>query len=234
MTRGERLRRARKGQNLTQTELAQLSGVRQNTISQAENDRIGLSIDTWESLASALGCSAGFLISGEGEPPEGMLSGASSSFASGRWVDVPVLGKSMIACAGYGAGGMAEVYADADEFLRLPGEFFRTVSREPDRYPFIVTVEGDSMEEAGILDGSQVVVNPGEEVYDGDPALVSFGRNGDWAVKWVYWCRTGGVEIRSSSLKYPPRFFSDEDIEEGLFQILGKVVRTLGVPRRGA
>lgn len=232
MTRGERLRRARKEQGLTQTELARLSGIKQNTLSQAENDIIGLSIENWEKLASVLGRHIGYLVAGEEHPRQG--SGSSKSLSFSRWVDVPILDNSSVACAGNGVGGMAEVYADASESMMLPGELLGTVSVNADRRPFIVTVEGDSMEEAGIMDGCQVVVNPEEEVYDGEPALVSFGRNGDWAVKWVYWQRDGGVEIRSSSLRYPPRVFSGGDIQEGLFQLIGKVVRTLGKPRRGA
>lgn len=232
MTRGERLRRARKDQGLTQTELARLSGIKQNTLSQAENDIIGLSIENWEKLSSVLGCHVGYLVAGEAHTQE--TKGSSKSLSFSRWVDVPILDNSSVACAGNGVGGMAEVYADACESIMLPGELLGTVSVNADRRPFIVTVEGDSMEEAGIMDGCQVVVNPEEEIYDGDPALVSFGRNGDWAVKWVYWQRGGGVEIRSSSLRYPPRVFSDGDIQEGLFQLIGKVVRTLGKPRRGA
>lgn len=233
MTRGERLRRARKEQGLTQTELAKLSGVKQNTLSQAENDIIGLSIESWEKLASELGCSVGYLVAGEVHSSD-RSKNPLNSLSFSRWVDVPILDNSSVACAGNGAGGMAEVYAEASDYMMLPGELLGTVSVNSDRRPFIVTVEGDSMEEAGIMDGSQVVVNPDEDVYDGDPALVSFGRNGDWAVKWVYWQRGGGVEIRSSSLRYPPRTFSIDDIQEGLFQMIGKVVRTLGKPRRGA
>ncbi|MCF4150582.1 XRE family transcriptional regulator [Dethiosulfovibrio sp. F2B] len=234
MTRGERLRRTRKDQGLTQTELARLSGVKQNTVSQVENDRIGLSIETWESLASVLGCSVGYLVSGEGDQKSFGHRGSAGKLSFSQWIDVPILDDSAVACAGNGIGGMAEVYAGAEDSIMLPGELLGTVSVNADRRPFIITVEGDSMEEAGILDGSQVVVNPEEEVYDGDPALVSFGRNGDWAVKWVYWQRNGAAEIRSSSLRYPPRSFSVEDIDEGLFQIIGKVVRTLGKPKRGA
>ncbi len=218
---------------MTQIELAKLSGVRQNTLSQAENDIIGLSIENWEKLASVLDCSVGYLVAGE-ELPMDKTPASSKSLSFSQWIDVPILDNSSVACAGNGIGGMAEVYAEAEESIMLPGELLGTVSVNADRRPFIVTVEGDSMEDAGIMDGSQVVVNPEEEVYDGDPALVSFGRNGDWAVKWVYWHRGGEVEIRSSSLKYPPRRFSCEDVQEGLFQLIGKVVRTLGKPRRGA
>lgn len=233
MSRGKRLKQARKGQGLTQTELAKISGVKQNTISQAENDKTGLSIDTWENLANALNCSPAFLISGEGEAREGTKA-PSEMLSFSQWINVPMLGKNAVACAGNGSGGMAGVYAEASSSIMLPGELLGTISINADQRPFIITIEGDSMEEAGIMDESQVVINPSEEVYDGDPALVSFGRNGDWAVKWVYWQKNGGVEIRSSSLKYPPRSFDFEDIDQGLFQIVGKVIRTLGKPRRGA
>ncbi|WP_274531983.1 LexA family protein [Aminobacterium colombiense] len=108
------------------------------------------------------------------------------------------------------------------------------MSVDADKHPFAVFVEGDSMEGAGIPDRSTVVVNPAEEVYDGDTALVCFGRQNEWAIKWVYFNKAdGSVEIRSAAPQYKPMVFTKEDIELGLFCIVGKVTRLTAEPRKG-
>jgi phage repressor protein C with HTH and peptisase S24 domain len=91
-------------------------------------------------------------------------------------------------------------------------------------------VEGDSAEDADIPDGCEVVVNPEEPVRNGDSAVVRYGIDKDIAVKWVHWDSDKGVEIRSSTLRYPPKRFTKEDIENGLFFVCGRVMRTLGKP----
>lgn len=92
------------------------------------------------------------------------------------------------------------------------------------------------MEEAGLPDGANVCVNPAAEVHDGDAALVKYGDNGDVAIKWVYFHRNGSIELRSSSLRYPPKIFTREDLQEEdfYFKIIGKVMLSIGKPKRGA
>ncbi|NCC58055.1 MAG: S24 family peptidase [Synergistales bacterium] len=149
-------------------------------------------------------------------------------------VNLPILDPTSIACAGHGNGGMDAIHIEASEFIPLPRRFVGTISTSPDQKPFCIAVEGDSMEDAKIPDRSVVVVNPAEEVRTGNPALVCYGENGDWAVKWVYWKKDGGVEIRSATLKYPPREFTREEIELGFFRVIGKVVMFWGIPENGA
>lgn len=144
---------------------------------------------------------------------------------------VPVYEDFLSACAGRGTNA-AEIEASVKEFLEIPlwllcGEF----SREPGKMPFIVTVYGDSMVEAGIPDGSQVLVNPVAEPRDRDVIIAQL--DGEWMIKWIYWDRYGGGELRSSSIKYPPRPFVKEDVENGRFVYIGKVIRGLPVPKRG-
>lgn len=118
--------------------------------------------------------------------------------------------------------------------IELPGGILGIISTQENRRPFIVTVEGDSMEDANIPDGCRIVVNPEEEVRNGDPALVCYGIHNDVAVKWVYWGKDCSVEIRSASLRYPPRTFDREEIDRGEFRIIGRVVHILLAPKRGA
>lgn len=138
-------------------------------------------------------------------------------------------------CAG---NGWSHDYVDAEllEHMVLPSSEVGPISPDPDKQPFVVSVKGDSMEEAGLPDGANVCVNPAAEVHDGDAALVKYGDNGDVAIKWVYFHRNGSIELRSSSLRYPPKIFTREDLQEEdfYFKIIGKVMLSIGKPKRGA
>lgn len=106
--------------------------------------------------------------------------------------------------------------------------------------PFAIRVEGDSMSEAGIPDGSRIAVNPEEEVFNGDSVLVKWGRRGDVAVKWYYEYEDR-IELRSSNpAKYPPIILSKKDIDAEIeagnheyFHICGKVMLVNMKPKRG-
>jgi hypothetical protein len=104
---------------------------------------------------------------------------------------------------------------------------------EEKRPPFIVRMESDSMEGAGIRGGDKIIVNHAVEVKDGNAALVCYGPNREYAVKWVYWENDGGVTIRSANRRYQPRTFSREDIENDFFSVVGKVVQVVTKPLNG-
>ena len=59
---GESVRIIRQLQDLTQTELARLSGITQSTISAIENDRVSLGVERAKTLARALGCHPAVLV----------------------------------------------------------------------------------------------------------------------------------------------------------------------------
>lgn len=62
MTVGEHVRRARQKAEMTQKQLADLSGIRDSTISQIEKGRQGANLSTAELLADALGISIDELV----------------------------------------------------------------------------------------------------------------------------------------------------------------------------
>jgi len=66
------------------------------------------------------------------------------------------------------------------------------VSSDPELKPFGIKVDGDSMEDAGIPNGSIAVVNPGIDWVSGDAVLVRIGST--CAIKWVE-CRPGGALV---------------------------------------
>lgn len=71
MTFGERLQLARLAAGLTQVQLAQQLGVRQNQVSQWEADNTGPKRQRLPALAAAVKASIEWLLSGVGEAPAG-------------------------------------------------------------------------------------------------------------------------------------------------------------------
>ena len=62
VTVGESVRIMRELQELSQTELAELTGIPQSTISGIENDRINLGVERAKTLARALKCHPAVLV----------------------------------------------------------------------------------------------------------------------------------------------------------------------------
>lgn len=73
MTLAERLRAVREARGLSQTELAQKADISLSNISKIEHQRrTDLKMVTAEKLATALECSAEWLLLGSGELPDGV------------------------------------------------------------------------------------------------------------------------------------------------------------------
>ena len=70
MTTGERLRKIRKAKKLTQTQLAEMAGIKQETISAIENGRNLPTMASVRLLANALNCQISDLMEGDDEKTE--------------------------------------------------------------------------------------------------------------------------------------------------------------------
>ena len=231
MTLGKRIKEMRIKKRIQQKELAAMLGVSENTMYRWEAGLNSPSDEDKYRLAQILGVSIAYLMGETDNPERPNLKYPSIKIIEFEdWIEVPVLDPSSTACAGFGNGGMDNIVADATRFIVLPADMLGPIG---EHRPFAIKVEGDSMEDANIPSGSEIAVNPEAEVYNGDPALVCFGLKNEWAVKWVYWQRDGGVELRSASPSYPPLTFTKEDLENGWCRIIGKVMKTLLSPRKG-
>lgn len=158
---------------------------------------------------------------------------ADAAKSSGQIIRVPVYGPEAAACCGNGFGDMEPAPA-AEEYIDIPAGFLGPI--DPERLPFIIYASGDSMIDAGIADGSQVIINPADSVLDGDAALVDFAMNPvahSIAVKRVYWLDGGAVEIRSACGDGWKRTFSREDADERSIRVIGKVEWVGHKPKRG-
>ena len=79
----------------------------------------------------------------------------------------------------------------------------------------------------------RLLINPAEEIYDGDSVLVEYGHNKNIAVKRIYWFNGSGIEIRSANGDGWKRTFTIEEQLESLLRIIGKVVWYGNKPKRG-
>lgn len=74
---------------------------------------------------------------------------------------------------------------------------------------FALHVRGDSMVDAGILDGDLAIIQQGDQVSDGEIAAVVV--DGDATLKRVY-RRNGGLELVAENPKYQPRLIPAEQM----------------------
>lgn len=82
---------------------------------------------------------------------------------------------------------------------------------------FALRIRGDSMIEAGILDGDHVIVDPRAEVKNGDVAVVRIGDEA--TVKRVFFLKNG-VKLQPANRRMSARILD----KESEFEICGKVV----------
>lgn len=236
---GERLTRARERKGLSRKDLAQLLNVGQNTIWRWEVGQREPSLEKIRALARALDVTADELMTQpvtvvameqkNDLPAKEDRLDVPADAGRGGTLKVPVFEDFAGVCAGQGTFNFEGFAHDELEIpLSMIGGSY---SREPGRAPYIIRISGDSMVEADIPDGAQVLVNPILEANDGDTIIAEYFD--DWMIKWVYWDRNGGGELRSASTKYPVRRFTREDVNNGNFVYKGKVCWVLNPPKRG-
>ena len=240
MSLGNRIRELRKKKGLTQAQLGEMVGSDGNTISRWELNKLGMGKEYILKFAQALDTSTAYLL-GETDAPIRAARGSSrptelseSNVVLGPtnpmgWRKLPLLSRMTSACAGSGNGlAFADEEVESEQYF--PAEIYGKF--DPRHPPFLIHVEGDSMEDADIHDGAVAVINPAEEVYDGDAALVCWNRD-QVAIKLVYWRPDGGVELHAANPKHSKVYtFSKDDRDEGNFTVKGKVMWSGQRPRR--
>lgn len=107
-----------------------------------------------------------------------------------------------------------------------------TISAKPDKQAFAVTVPDDSMNEAKIPEESKAVINPAEEIENGNAALIFNLPHNSWALRWIFHQPDGGLEIRPSSSEFPILSLSREEVEQHQVLIVGAIVEVISLPKR--
>lgn len=237
MFRGDRIAELRKKLYLSQEDLAEALGTSRPSISIWETGKGLPDVNNLRELATALNTSTAYLL-GETDdpaPPSEWLNARPDALkSSGRIISVPILGRELSACCGDGFDDPEQIAATVEGHVDMPAGFLGPI--DPERLPFIIYAEGDSMSDAGIYDGAQVIINPADIVTDGDAALVDFAMTPvvhSIAIKRVYFLDGGAVEIRSACGDGWKRTFTRADAEEKSVRIVGKVVWICAKPKRG-
>lgn len=219
------IRLARKQKGLGQKELAEKIGVALDTVSRWENNVREPKISDIKNIAHVLGVSVDYLLANTQEEKQ-----SESNVRNTKMLEIPLLDIATAASCGVG-NGLSGVDLQAGETIFIE---YSDLQRYDDlRKPFAIHTEGDSMEGAGLEEGSVAVINPAEDVLSGDMALIVW--NDNWFVKWVVWNPDGSVELRSANPNYATITVDKEYASDAnWFRVVGKVVSIIkrSKPRR--
>lgn len=192
-----RLKEARKAAGLTQTEIAKMLGVAQNTYSYWENGKSKIDSQSLSRLSNILNVSVDYLL------------GQNISFTHKKGIKIPVLGRIQ-------AGIPVEAVEDILDYEEIPAELVQSGAEF-----FALQVRGDSMEPV-LKEKDVVIVQRQADVENGEMAVVLV--NGDSAtVKKIKKMNTG-VMLLPYNPEYEPMFYSNDQIHSLPVVILGKVI----------
>ncbi|MCL2741474.1 MAG: transcriptional repressor LexA [Oscillospiraceae bacterium] len=126
-------------------------------------------------------------------------------------VDVPLLGV-------VNAGQPILAHEDMESVYSLPTDFARG------KDVFMLRVKGDSMVEAGILDGDYIVVRKQEDAENGE---IIVGMLGDEATVKKYYLEKGRIRLQPENPSMDPIYVNLGDD----FRVVGKVISLLRLVR---
>lgn len=192
-----RIKSAREDLKLTKRELAKRIGVHESSINKYEKGLVDIPLSKISELARVLKVTEAYLMGWEEkseQPPQGL--------------QIPVLGT---VAAGIPISAVEDIldYEEVPQSWESQGEFFG------------LRIKGDSMEPR-MESGDVVIVKQQSDANSGDTVIVLV--NGDDATCKRLQKTDNGIMLVSTNPKYPPMFYSDEDIRTKPVVILGKVV----------
>lgn len=144
-----------------------------------------------------------------GELPEGFKPKQPlKQTASANTVKVPLIGK-------VAAGVPHYAFDDMQATFSLPKELLRGAAPEE---TFLLTVDGESMIDAGILTGDRIIVTRSFNNSDGD--IIVARVNGDTAtVKRIYHESARSIRLQPENIHMEPIIVASSDVE-----VIGKVI----------
>lgn len=192
MTVGERIKRRRQELGLTVDEVAVKLGKNRATVYRYESDEIeNMSITILEPLAQALTVSPAYLMGWEKE------------INQYKTKKVPLLGT-------IAAGEPIYVNEEYGTYIVVDANL---------NADFALTIKGDSMIDARIMDGDIVFIHKQDEVENGDIAAVLID---DEATLKRFYRNDGGVILKPENSMYQPRYYTEKDFRD--IRILGKAL----------
>ena len=192
-----RIKSAREDLKLTKRELAKRIGVHESSINKYEKGLVDIPLSKISELARVLKVTEAYLMGWE-EKSEQPTQG----------LQIPVLGT---VAAGIPISAVEDIldYEEVPQSWESQGEFFG------------LRIKGDSMEPR-MESGDVVIVKQQSDANSGDTVIVLV--NGDDATCKRLQKTDNGIMLVSTNPKYPPMFYSTEDIQTKPVVILGKVV----------
>ena len=190
-----RIKSAREDLKLTKRELAKRIGVHESSINKYEKGLVDIPLSKISELSRVLNVTEAYLMGWEDkQPPQGL--------------QIPVLGT---VAAGIPISAVEDIldYEEVPQSWESQGEFFG------------LRIKGDSMEPR-MESGDVVIVRQQSDANSGDTVIVLV--NGDDATCKRLQKTDNGIMLVSTNPKYPPMFYSTEDIQTKPVVILGKVV----------
>lgn len=183
-------------QGMSMSELARRVGTAKSAISRYFNGTREFPLNKVEEFASALHTTPDFLLGMEYEPQPS------------QGLQIPVLGT---VAAGIPISAVEDIldYEEIPSSWQSQGEFFA------------LKIKGDSMEPR-MESGDVVIVKQQSDANSGDTVIVLV--NGDDATCKKLQKTDNGIMLVSTNPKYPPMFYSNEEISTKPVVILGKVV----------
>jgi repressor LexA len=206
---GMLIRNLRVAKGLTKTQLATAVGLSPGFISRIESGERRPALEKLRRLAEELGATYQQLAIAAG-----MLSDAPSNSVNRRAIRVSRRAVPVFDSVPAGLFKDSNVVEASDDLLYLVLAEDE-LNHDPRAFALIVT--GDSMVEAGILDGDVIVVSPNTRVANGDIAVVSVNKQAT-SVKRVYF-EDNSILLQPCNSNFRPMVLSGNEVE-----VLGKVI----------
>lgn len=197
-----RLKQLRTEKRINQRELAKFLKVAPSTISMYESGHREPNFEILEVLADFFNVDMNYLLGKTDKTTKLIIENESNGFK------IPVLGN---VAAGIPISAVEDIldYEEVPMSWQSQGEFFA------------LRIKGDSMQPK-IDDGDVVIVRQQSDANSGDTVIALV--NGDDATCKRLEKTDNGIMLVSTNAKYPPMFFTKEDIVTKPVVILGKVV----------
>lgn len=195
----EKIKMLRKQKKISQEKLAKLTGYSdRSSITKIEQGKVDLPETKIKIFADALGTTPAYLM--------GWVEEDASKETNA--LRIPVLGN---VAAGIPISAVEDIldYEEVPISWQNQGEFFA------------LRIKGDSME-SDINDGDTVIVKQQSDANSGDTVIALV--NGDDATCKRLQKLDNGIMLVSNNAKYPPMYFSQEEIASKPVVIIGKVI----------
>ena len=192
-----RIKSAREDLKLTKRELAKRIGVHESSINKYEKGLVDIPLSKISELARVLKVTEAYLMGWEEKATQ-----------TQQGLQIPVLGT---VAAGIPISAVEDIldYEEVPQSWENQGEFFG------------LRIKGDSMEPR-MESGDVVIVKQQSDANSGDTVIVLV--NGDDATCKKLQKTDNGIMLVSTNPKYPPMFYSNDEILTKPVVILGKVV----------